>query len=317
MTSIIRTHVIALTCLLLPLHSVLAEPERLVLGDINLLIYWQGEFEPNEQSQMRVWLTQVMDTMLLLNGTFPRKEIRIELKPLAYEGAVPFARVLRDYPQGILFYVNPQRPLDEFIRDWTAYHEFTHLFIEYPGETDIWFSEGLASYYQNVLQSRAGLLSADEAKIKLRNGFVRGQDDNRQSTLTLQQLSKNMRQHHAYMRVYWSGALYFLEADLALRESPQDAAGINSLDEVLLSYGECCLTTRRRSGLRMAQEFDRIAKRELFVPLYHSYQQSTSVPDYQSLLENPTINAVLNNQQPFSIDFYGLDSNTVLAKRIQ
>ena len=36
--------------------------------------------------------------------------------------------------------------------DWTASHEFAHLLLPYV--SDKWVSEGVASYYQNVLQAR-------------------------------------------------------------------------------------------------------------------------------------------------------------------
>jgi hypothetical protein len=282
--------IFSLVLLLLMLNPCIAQPERLDKNESQLLIYWQGEFSSSEKAKLRDWLMQATDTILLLNGTLPRKEIRIELTPVDIDGAVPFARVLRSNPQGIKFYVNPTRPLDEFIKDWTAYHEFTHLFIEYPGQADIWFSEGLASYYQNILQYRAGLLTASETKTKLRNGFQRGTDNDGHSDLTLKQLSKNMHQRNAYMRIYWSGALYFLEADTALRNSSKPS----SLDEVLHAYGQCCLTSRQRSGLSMAKEFDRIAERSLFVPLYETYQQTTGIPDYQAIMQNPAIDMIFS-----------------------
>ena len=104
-----------------------------------------------------------------------------------------------------------------------------------------------------------------------------------------------MHERRAYMRIYWSGALYFLEADIALRETAASGTGANSLDEVLRIYDECCLTSYRRSGLRMAQEFDRIADRTLFVPLFKSYQESTSIPDYEPLMGNPIVAAIFGS----------------------
>ena len=287
-----------LVCILLTTIPCAAEPNRLIRNDSQLLIYWQGNFEAEQKNKMLEWLDQAMDTMLLLNGEPPRETIRIELKSIAADEPVPFARVLRSEPQGILFYINPNRPLDEFINDWTAYHEFTHLYIENPGPYGIWFSEGLASYYQNILQSRAGLLSASKAISKLRKGFESGRNDNRHADLTLEQLSYDMREYRAYMRVYWSGALYFLQADLALRNSINNNPDVGTLDDVLRVYGECCLSTKRRSALSIAEEFDRIAGQEIFVPLYESYRVSTSIPDYESFMNGPTIDRIFSGQRP-------------------
>ena len=217
-----------------------------------------------------------------------------QLQPYSSRSAVPFARVLRNEPQGVLFYVNPDKPLAEFINDWTAYHELSHLFIPYPGIEDIWFSEGLASYYQNILQYRAGLLSAAAAREKLRAGFQRGRSDDRRDDLSLAELSPVMRENLAFMRVYWSGALYFLEADIALRESTELV-----LDDVLREFGTCCLGEQRDwTGREIAAEFDRIAESEIFSPLYDKYADTMAMPDYETVLASPVVNSILPPAPP-------------------
>lgn len=227
------------------------------------------------------------ETITLLHGTLPRERIRIELTAYPSGAAVPFARVKRGSPQGIEFFINPAQPLDEFIGDWTAYHELSHLFIPFPGIDDIWFSEGLASYYQNVLQYRTGLLTEEQAWQKLHDGFERGRNDDGDSELTLAELSPLMRKKHSFMRVYWSGALYFLEADLALRA---DSGAGMSLDTVLREFGACCLERRRDwDGASIAAEFDRIAGTAIFVPLFDRYEGLAAIPDYGPVLESAGI----------------------------
>ena len=58
--------------------------------------------------------------------------------------------------------VNPESSMQEITNDWTAFHELSHLLIPYRGHGDLWFSEGLATYYQNIIQARAGVLSEAE-----------------------------------------------------------------------------------------------------------------------------------------------------------
>jgi hypothetical protein len=290
----IRTLLCVALAGLLPVLTSAANYERLPVADGVLLLDWRGEFTPEQRAKLEAWLTTVGETATLAYGKLPRSEIRIALQPYPASSAVPFARVLRQAPEGVLFYINPDRPLDEFIADWTAYHELAHLFIPYPGMADIWFSEGLASYYQNVLQYRAGLLTAEQARQKLLNGFERGRQDNGNAELTLTELSDVMRERHAYMRVYWSGALYFLETDLTLRSMPADRGQPRSLDAVLGEYGGCCLQDgRQQSGREIAAEFDRIAGSELFVPLYDRYAASMELPDYGHFSESITPDTVL------------------------
>jgi hypothetical protein len=269
--------------------------ERLEVPGSVFLLDWRGEFSPAQQAKLKTWLVSVATTVSLLHGTLPRPEIRIALQPYPAKSAVPFARVLRQEPEGVLFYINPDRPVADYINDWTAYHELSHLFIPYPGNADIWFSEGLASYYQNVLQARAGLLTKDEAREKLHAGFERGRNDSGHAQLTLGELSPVMREKHAFMRVYWSGALYFLQADLMLQNQSADKNPQLTLDDLLRDFGQCCLNSPQNgSGLAIAMEFDRLSGTDIFTRLYADYERSTAIPDYQTLLESPEIDAILS-----------------------
>jgi len=97
-----------------------------------------------------------------------------------------------------------------------------------------------------------------------------------------------MRERGAFMRVYWSGALYFLEADLALRDRSD---GRVTLDSVLRNFSECCLAERRNwTGEQLATEFDRIAAADIFVPLYAYYTTANAIPDYEPVLEAAGVN---------------------------
>ena len=117
---------------------------------------------------------------------------------------VPWAHVLRGGGVAAEFYVDRTRSLDELRRDWTATHELSHMLLPYINRGDAWLSEGFASYYQNVLRARAGMLAPEQAWNKLYRGFQRGRDGTRGRTLA--EASRSMGRDRAFMRVYWSGA---------------------------------------------------------------------------------------------------------------
>ena len=58
---------------------------------------------------------------------------------------VPWANTVRSGEQAVEFYVDPSYDLSEFLADWTAPHEISHLSIPYVGRSNMWFSEGYAS----------------------------------------------------------------------------------------------------------------------------------------------------------------------------
>ena len=130
-----------------------------------------------------------------------------------------------------------------------------------------------------MLLYRAGVLSEEQAWQKLYAGFRRGEADDRYADLSLKQISKDMRETHAYMRIYWSGALYFLEAELRLREETD-----LDLNQVLQRFNDCCRDNQNRSGLALAEAFDRVAATSVFVPLYKRYEKSLAIPDFVAAL---------------------------------
>jgi predicted metalloprotease with PDZ domain len=127
--------------------------------------------------------------------------------------------------------------MEAFDRDWVAAHELSHLFHPHLGDAGAWLAEGLATWYQNLLRARAGLLTPEQAWRELDAGFARGQAGTpARSTLTLEQASTRMGANHDYMRVYWSGTAYWLAAELEL-----DRRGLPGIDRLLQRFDRCCL----------------------------------------------------------------------------
>jgi hypothetical protein len=267
--------VVFLTLLLT--HAAIAQDETLAAGGSQLQIHWQAEFSEDERDKLKQWLRHAADGAATLYGELPRDPIRI-LVERSENSAEPviYGQVLRQQPQGIQFWVNPTFALEAFLQDWTAVHEFVHLYIPYPGDADIWLSEGLATYYQNILRARTGVLSQKQAWQKLYNGFMRGQADTRYSTLSLTELSPRLRETRSFMRVYWAGTAYFLEADMQLRK---DTANKMSLDVVIRDYVDCCLAEGLSNGLELVQAFDRLSDSRIFSTLYQRYRKLYQQPD--------------------------------------
>jgi len=224
----------------------------------------------------RSWLRHAGESLLQLYGRFPLPSVQILVVPVRDgDEAVPFAQVLRGGGSALRFFVDPRYPLQDFISDWTAVHEFSHLVHPYFPDRDVWLAEGIASYYQNVLRARKGVLSPRRAWQKLHEGFQRGihGTDGR----SLEDVADSMHRDGSYMRVYWSGAAVALLADLRLRNL---SAGRQSLDSALALFQTCCLPSER---LWEAREFmyklDELSRTSVFSELYHEYAQSSRFPD--------------------------------------
>jgi hypothetical protein len=226
--------------------------------------------------QMQAWIEDSAQMVANLYGRFPQSQMQILVAPGARGNEpAPWAYVERGGSPAAHFFVNQRRPIGEFFEDWTAVHELSHLLLPYVNSDDAWLSEGVATYYQNVLRARGGRMSAAEAWRRLHAGFRRGMES--APGLTLAQATESMYRSDTYMRVYWEGAAMLLIADVRLR---QITAGKQSLDTALAQLNECCSAVDRAwSARELFDKLDEITGTGVFRELYDQHVAAKSFPD--------------------------------------
>lgn len=94
------------------------------------------------------------------------------------------------------------------------------------------------------------------------------------------------------MRVYWSGAWYFLAADVSLR---QQSAGRRNLDQALEKLNHCC-ADRKMSVVEMVKKLDELNGLVLFYPLYLKTIDSTRVPEFEQIFTSLGVSIEDKNQ---------------------
>jgi hypothetical protein len=188
------------------------------------------------------WLAAVQRDVERVLGRFPRDAVQVLVVPLPDRSdPVPWGQTTRGGGTAIALFIGAASTAAARRADWTAHHEFAHLLHPYLGEDGRWLAEGLASYYQNVMRARGGSLSAAEAWSRLAAGFARGRAATPSDAGPLAQVAA-ARTRGSTMRVYWAGAAFWLESDLALR------ADGSSLDALLAAFHaahrdrDCCWT---------------------------------------------------------------------------
>ena len=248
-----------------------ANPRTVHADDTALQIEVFGIDDLARVAMLQRWAEEAARATVLPSGRFPLREARVEVREIdsRNSSAVPWGQTSRDDEVTVLLYVRRGASHQQLRADWTAVHEFSHLAHPYLGEGGRWLAEGLASYHQNVLRSRAGMLPPEEAWQRLDAGFRRGE-----SVGGGPRLESLGRQRGGTMRVYWSGAAYWLEMELALRRDH----GM-TLQAVLDRYAQCCLDgTAHVTPEDFVAALDRVAGIELFAPRYRDYAGSTDFP---------------------------------------
>lgn len=102
-------------------------------------------------------------------------------------------------------------------RDWVLVHELVHIGFPTFQNEGRWLSEGLATYYEPLLRTRAGWRSAEALWGEWRRELERG-------------AGVQLERSGGIDAVYWGGALFLLHADVAIRKA---TANRRSLDDVV------------------------------------------------------------------------------------
>ncbi|MCB9595750.1 MAG: hypothetical protein H6719_23715 [Sandaracinaceae bacterium] len=171
----------------------------------------------------------------MMLGRFPVREAGILAVPTPLSQSSPFGIVGRGTMPTVAILVGEQATPEHLGRAWVPVHEFSHLATPFIARDHAWLSEGIATYYQEVLRARAGLQSAEDAWRNLDDGFERGRAGGTGRSLADE--SRDMRETAAYRRVYWAGAAIALAADVEIRVR---SGGERSLDDALAHVNECC-----------------------------------------------------------------------------
>lgn len=249
------------------------EERRLDVPGSRLRLAVLGGADPDA---MATWLAEAARAVATVHGRFPVPQAQLLVVPIGSRGEpVPWAQVRRGGGPGAHFFVDPTRPLAEFRADWTATHELSHFLLPFVARRDAWFSEGVASWFQNVARARAGMLPEEEAWQRLHDGFQRGMAaTDGASTLRAVTAAQARGRGGAVMRIYWSGAALWMLADLEWRRQGTDS------ERALAGLADCCLQGGRTwSARELAERLDALAGAPALVPLVERWLDSNRFPD--------------------------------------
>lgn len=108
----------------------------------------------------------------------------------------------------IVLRVGERTAKETLAKDWVLTHEMLHF--AFPSQPDArdWAEEGMATYVEPFARARVGLVSREEAWEGLVRGFPNGQPETN---------DRGLDRTRTWGRVYWGGALFYFEADFAIR----------------------------------------------------------------------------------------------------
>lgn len=283
-------------------------------------IKFSGNIPEHKKLLLTDWVIHANQALRLVYGALPVENFLTVIE-VSTQGtsAVPWGEVNRSSPPTVTLVVNLNTSLEALKADWTIYHEFSHLLIPYDAADARWFSEGLASYYQNITQARIGMFDEQTMWQKLYEGFERGNKQQNYAHQRLAYVSDHISQNHNYMRIYWSGALYWLKADIALRALSKNAAKPYSLDLALKELQACCFN-QYLSATEITQKLDELSQSKIFSELLTNFSASYAIPDYLTLLSSLGVEVnngdiKLNNRAKLSVQRKAIFTDVALLPK--
>ena len=109
----------------------------------------------------------------------------------------------------------------DFADDWHLTHEFFHLGFPDVPERYHWMEEGLSTYLEPLARARAGQLSAERVWRDMVEGMPQGLP---------KAGDRGLDRTPTWGRTYWGGALFWLLADVEIRERTSNR---RSLDDAI------------------------------------------------------------------------------------
>ncbi len=229
------------------------------------------------------WVRVQANAAAAMAGTMPRRRVQVVVLPSgASSEPVRFGSMTRGGGASVGLLIGQGRggaKLDEaaLTRDWVLVHELSHLFHPFIAREDAWLSEGIATYYQEVLRVRAGLHSPHDAYRRLLEGSEKG----RALSLSVRDAAASMYETHIFAPVYWAGATYAFMADVELRKA---SGGKRGLDEVIAELTRCCSRAARPwTAAETIARLDAIAGTPVFSALEARHIANAPFPELSSL----------------------------------
>ncbi len=244
--------------------------------------HWRFEdrFSNSEKERLQIWVLRADQGMQSLFGELPYRYSVHFHRSTRGKGPTPWAHTDKRRGRAVHFHVNTSYSSKVFEKDWTVSHELSHLMFPYIGRQGKWFAEGLASYLQYQIMFSADSVTWKQATNKLEERFRAARNTRDYKNLSIVDLSLVASHKGPFVRLYWGGAAYFMNADKALYELTGQR-----LTGVIAMYLQCCVYNDIQSAEEMISLFDNVSNTKVFSRVYKQTVNRKEFPETDRALK--------------------------------
>jgi hypothetical protein len=240
-------------------------------GGARINVTCNGNAAGLDMAVLRDWIAESAAAVSVYYGRFPVQRLRILVDAIEGRGARSGTTYVHS---GALIRVGVGRFTShaDLQHDWIMTHEMVHLGFPHLAERHAWVEEGLATYVEPIARAQAGQLSEEKVWRDMVEGLPQGLPAGG---------DRGLDNTHTWGRTYWGGALYFLLADVKIREQTSNRFGLqDALRAILNGAGNNEANGELRRTLEIG---DAATGTRVLADLYDEMRASPVSPDLAEL----------------------------------
>lgn len=221
-------------------------------------------------AEIGTWVTEAARAVAAYYRGFPVQHLLLLVTP--DRGQRLNGVTLGEGGASILIHLGTENPAPRVQKHWLLTHELMHLGFPSMYRRHAWIEEGMAVFGEPIVRTRAGMMERDALWAEwLDQGAVGlpGPGDD------------GLERTHTWARTYWGGGLFWLLADVTLRERTANARSVDDVLRALVRAGGNVESHWEMEAVLRAA--DAAAGIPVFSELYRSLAEAPGAPDLHAL----------------------------------
>lgn len=226
---------------------------------------------PNRRRLLQDWIERSARIVTDYYARFPAPLVVLRIHTVP-DGGVRGGRTINESGLVIQVSVGRDATADELAGDWVLVHEMVHLALPELGRRHNWLAEGLATYVEGIARAQFGNRDITDVWAEYRRSMALGLPHAGEG---------GMDQTSTWGRTYWGGALYCLQADVAMREKTGNRVGLQTALQAIL---------KETGGYSAERDIDEVLRigdaatgTRVLQGLYREIKATAQTPDLESL----------------------------------
>ena len=245
--------------------------EELRAGAARLELQFAEGFDAGLRARARAWVQAAAATISAYLGRFPVPDVELLMIPAPGAG-VRGGTTFGEPAPYVRLRVGVDTTARQFHDDWVLVHEMVHLAVPRVPRRHAWLQEGLATYVEGIVRTRAGQITVPRLWAAMASDMPQGQPA---------EGDRGLDHTPTWGRTYWGGAIFCLLADVRMRQRSSLKLGLeHALRGVLAAGGSYAVAWPIERILAVA---DAAVDQDTLATLYARMKDSPAPTDLDAL----------------------------------